>query len=198
MYEALATTDCEQLLFMDDDILLEPDSVLRAIAFSRHAREPMLVGGQMLAAGPLAAVDHGRGRRPAPLPVAQRPAHRPPPRPRRPPAAPDAMAAPAGGRRLQRLVDVPDPARRRRGARAAAAAVHQVGRRRVRAARPRAGYCTATVPGIAIWHMSFEKDDTSDWQAYFHYRNRLVAAALHGPDDPRGISSTCSSGPSGT
>ena len=48
MYEALATTDCEQLLFMDDDILLEPDSVLRAIAFSRHAREPMLVGGQML------------------------------------------------------------------------------------------------------------------------------------------------------
>ena len=48
------------------------------------------------------------------------------------------------------------------------------------------GYRTATVPGIAIWHMSFlEKDDTSDWQAYFHYRNRLVAAALHGPDDPQ-------------
>ena len=33
---------------MDDDILLEPDSVLRAVAFSRFAREPMLVGGQML------------------------------------------------------------------------------------------------------------------------------------------------------
>ena len=48
------------------------------------------------------------------------------------------------------------------------------------------GYRTATVPGIAIWHMSFlEKDDTSDWQAYFHYRNRFVAAALHGPDNPR-------------
>ncbi len=51
-----------------------------------------------------------------------------------------------------------------------------------------AGYRTATVPGIAIWHMSFlEKDDTSDWQAYFHYRNRLVAAALHGPDNPRAM-----------
>ena len=50
------------------------------------------------------------------------------------------------------------------------------------------GYRTATVPGIAIWHMSFlEKDDTSDWQAYFHYRNRLVAAALHGPDDPKAL-----------
>jgi galactofuranosylgalactofuranosylrhamnosyl-N-acetylglucosaminyl-diphospho-decaprenol beta-1,5/1,6-galactofuranosyltransferase len=36
--------------------------------------------------------------------------------------------------------------------------------------------------------MSFlEKDDTSDWQAYFHYRNRYVAAALHGPDNPRAL-----------
>jgi galactofuranosylgalactofuranosylrhamnosyl-N-acetylglucosaminyl-diphospho-decaprenol beta-1,5/1,6-galactofuranosyltransferase len=50
------------------------------------------------------------------------------------------------------------------------------------------GYRTATVPGIAIWHMSFlEKDDTSDWQAYFHYRNRYVAAALHGPDNPSAL-----------
>ncbi|MGQ0574697.1 MAG: glycosyltransferase, partial [Pseudonocardia sp.] len=48
MYTALGSTDCEQILFMDDDILLEPDSVLRAVAFSRYAREPMLVGGQML------------------------------------------------------------------------------------------------------------------------------------------------------
>src|SRR3954465_1005145 len=32
MYEAL-DTECEQILYMDDDILLEPDSVLRAIAF---------------------------------------------------------------------------------------------------------------------------------------------------------------------
>src|SRR3954453_8498869 len=36
--------------------------------------------------------------------------------------------------------------------------------------------------------MSFlEKDDTSDWQAYFHYRNRLVAAALHGPGGPKAL-----------
>ena len=48
MYEALATPETQQILFMDDDILLEPDSVLRAVAFSRFAREPMLVGGQML------------------------------------------------------------------------------------------------------------------------------------------------------
>jgi galactofuranosylgalactofuranosylrhamnosyl-N-acetylglucosaminyl-diphospho-decaprenol beta-1,5/1,6-galactofuranosyltransferase len=44
-----------------------------------------------------------------------------------------------------------------------------------------AGYPTATVPGVAIWHMSFaDKDDATDWQAYFHLRNRLVGAAMHG------------------
>ncbi|MGH3899461.1 MAG: glycosyltransferase, partial [Pseudonocardiaceae bacterium] len=50
MYEALEHTDCEQILYMDDDIVLEPDSILRAVAFSRFARHPMLVGGQMLQA----------------------------------------------------------------------------------------------------------------------------------------------------
>ncbi|MGH3842155.1 MAG: glycosyltransferase family 2 protein, partial [Pseudonocardiaceae bacterium] len=50
MYEALEHTDCEQILYMDDDIVLEPDSILRAVAFSRFARSPMLVGGQMLQA----------------------------------------------------------------------------------------------------------------------------------------------------
>ena len=48
MYEALKNTDCEQILFMDDDIRIEPDSVLRALAMNRFAKVPTLVGGQML------------------------------------------------------------------------------------------------------------------------------------------------------
>jgi galactofuranosylgalactofuranosylrhamnosyl-N-acetylglucosaminyl-diphospho-decaprenol beta-1,5/1,6-galactofuranosyltransferase len=48
MYEALKNTDCEQILFMDDDIRVEPDSVLRALAMNRFAKVPTLVGGQML------------------------------------------------------------------------------------------------------------------------------------------------------
>ena len=48
MYEALKNTDCEQILFMDDDIRIEPDSVLRALALNRFAKSPTLVGGQML------------------------------------------------------------------------------------------------------------------------------------------------------
>ena len=48
MYEALKNTDCEQILFMDDDIRIEPDSILRALSLNRFAKAPTLIGGQML------------------------------------------------------------------------------------------------------------------------------------------------------
>ena len=189
MYEALATTDCEQLLFMDDDILLEPDSVLRAIAFSRHAREPMLVGGQMLslqARSQLSTMGEVVDRhrflwRNAPRTdphhdLADRPLRQTPWLHRRVDVDYNAWWMCLIPRAVAEELGLPLPLfikwdDAEYGLRARAS-----------------GYRTATVPGIAIWHMSFlEKDDTSDWQAYFHYRNRLVAAALHGPDDPRGI-----------
>ncbi|WJL95112.1 glycosyltransferase [Microbacterium sp. ET2] len=45
-----------------------------------------------------------------------------------------------------------------------------------------AGYPTVSVPGVALWHVSWVgKDDSIDWQAYFHIRNRAVAALLHSP-----------------
>lgn len=44
------------------------------------------------------------------------------------------------------------------------------------------GYRTVTLPGAAVWHMPWTaKDDRLDWQAYFHQRNRWVAALLHSP-----------------
>jgi galactofuranosylgalactofuranosylrhamnosyl-N-acetylglucosaminyl-diphospho-decaprenol beta-1,5/1,6-galactofuranosyltransferase len=50
-----------------------------------------------------------------------------------------------------------------------------------------AGFPTVSLPGTAIWHLSWgDKDDASDWQAYFHIRNRLIAAALHSPHDHGG------------
>jgi len=48
MYEALKNTDCQQILFMDDDIRIEPDTILRVLAMNRFAKTPMLIGGQML------------------------------------------------------------------------------------------------------------------------------------------------------
>jgi galactofuranosylgalactofuranosylrhamnosyl-N-acetylglucosaminyl-diphospho-decaprenol beta-1,5/1,6-galactofuranosyltransferase len=189
MYEALATPETKQILFMDDDILLEPDSVLRAVAFSRYAREPMLVGGQMLslqARSQLSTMGEVVDRhkflwRNAPQTephhdLAERTLRTTPWLHRRvdvdynawwmcliPRAVAEDLGLP-----LPLFIKWDDA---------------EYGLR----ARSR-GYRTATVPGIAIWHMSFlEKDDTSDWQAYFHYRNRLVAAALHGPDDPKAL-----------
>ncbi|HWI42781.1 MAG TPA: glycosyltransferase [Nocardioides sp.] len=43
-----------------------------------------------------------------------------------------------------------------------------------------AGYPTVTFPGAAVWHVPWtDKNDALDWQAYFHQRNRFVAALLH-------------------
>ncbi|HEX8519608.1 MAG TPA: glycosyltransferase [Pseudonocardia sp.] len=187
MYEALATPECQQILFMDDDILLEPESVLRAVAFSRYAREPMLVGGQMLslqARSQLSAMGEVVDRhkflwRNAPQTephhdLAERTLRTTPWLHRRVDVDYNAWWMCLIPRAVAEDVGLPLPLfikwdDAEYGLRALSR-----------------GYRTATVPGIAIWHMSFlEKDDTSDWQAYFHYRNRLIAAALHGPDDPR-------------
>ena len=46
----------------------------------------------------------------------------------------------------------------------------------------RAGYPTVSLPGAGVWHMSWvDKDDLVGWQAYFHERNRIITALLHSP-----------------
>jgi galactofuranosylgalactofuranosylrhamnosyl-N-acetylglucosaminyl-diphospho-decaprenol beta-1,5/1,6-galactofuranosyltransferase len=43
-----------------------------------------------------------------------------------------------------------------------------------------AGYPTVSFPGAAVWHVPWtDKNDALDWQAYFHVRNRFIAALLH-------------------
>ena len=47
-----------------------------------------------------------------------------------------------------------------------------------------AGYTTVSLPGAAVWHVSWiDKDDLVGWQAYFHARNRFIYALLHSPYD---------------
>ncbi|HEY2194419.1 MAG TPA: glycosyltransferase [Actinomycetospora sp.] len=189
MYEALEHTDCEHILFMDDDIVLEPDSVLRALAFARFARAPMLVGGQMLslqARSHLHAMGEVVDRNTFFWQLA-------------PHTEDDHDFAVDSLREtlwMHRRTDVDYNAWWM-------CLIPRVVAEQVGQPLPlfikwddceyglRAGahgFPTATVPGVAIWHMSFvEKDDSSDWQAYFHARNRLVVAALHGPDDPKAM-----------
>ncbi|WP_285726298.1 glycosyltransferase [Psychromicrobium xiongbiense] len=45
-----------------------------------------------------------------------------------------------------------------------------------------AGFATVSLPGAAVWHVSWaDKDDLVGWQAYFHERNRTITALLHSP-----------------
>lgn len=44
----------------------------------------------------------------------------------------------------------------------------------------KAGVPVVSLPGAALWHVPFTaKDDSLEWQAYFHARNRMVAGLLH-------------------
>jgi galactofuranosylgalactofuranosylrhamnosyl-N-acetylglucosaminyl-diphospho-decaprenol beta-1,5/1,6-galactofuranosyltransferase len=48
------------------------------------------------------------------------------------------------------------------------------------------GYPTVSMPGVAAWHVPWDdKNDARDWQAYYHVRNRIVAALLHS-NEPHG------------
>ncbi|HWU23481.1 MAG TPA: glycosyltransferase [Nocardioides sp.] len=50
-----------------------------------------------------------------------------------------------------------------------------------------AGFPTVTMPGAAVWHVPWsDKNDALDWQAYFHHRNRIIAALLHSTYDKGG------------
>ncbi|GAA5169104.1 glycosyltransferase [Pseudonocardia eucalypti] len=186
MHEALTNTDCDQILLMDDDIVIEPDSVLRAVAFSRFTEQPTLVGGQMLNLqarshlhtmgevvdrykfkwGPAPHVEHDHDFAKYPLRHATK------------------------SKDLHRRIDVdyngwwmcliPRTVAEKLGLPLPLFIKWDDTEYGLRAGR--AGFPTATLPGVAIWHMPWsDKDDATDWQAYFHLRNRLVVAALHSP-----------------
>ncbi len=194
MYEALKNTDCEQILFMDDDIRVEPDSILRALALSRFAKTPTLVGGQMLnlqepshlhVMGEMVAAqnfmwtnainteyDHNFAKYPLSDEESER------------------------SRLLHRRVDVdyngwwmcmiPRQVAQELGQPLPLFIKWDDAEYGLRAGER--GYPTVTLPGAAIWHMAWsDKDDAIDWQAYFHLRNRLVVAAIHWDGNIRGL-----------
>ena len=184
MHEAMSRTDCEQILLMDDDIVIEPDSVLRLIAFSRFAEHPAIVGGHMLnlqARSELRAmgevVDHSRFVwAPAPNVRYDHDFARKPLRSK-------------ASRKLHRRVDVeyngwwmcliPRVVAEKMGLPLPLFIKWDDSEYSLRAQE--AGHPTVSLPGAAVWHMPWSnKDDAKDWQAYFHLRNRLVVAALHG------------------
>ncbi|MBI3215494.1 MAG: galactofuranosyltransferase GlfT2 [Mycobacterium sp.] len=194
MYEALKNTDCEQILFMDDDIRVEPDSILRALALSRFAKVPTLIGGQMLnlqepshlhVMGEMVdaanfmwsgAVNTEYDHNFAKYPLNDEEEYR--------------------SRLLHRRIDVdfngwwmcmiPRSVAEELGQPMPLFIKWDDVEYGLRAGEH--GYPTVTLPGAAIWHMAWsDKDDAIDWQAYFHLRNRLVVAAIHWDGNIRGL-----------
>ncbi|WP_346619987.1 glycosyltransferase [Blastococcus montanus] len=181
MHEALNSTDATHHILLDDDVQLEPDSIARLFAFARFTKKPMLVGGQMLALQDRSVL-HTMGEVIAPDKFFWR-------------AAPNTEYAHDFAEdplrktpRLHRRIDVdytgwwmclvPREAMEQLGFALPVFIKWDDAEYGIRAGEN--GFPTATLPGAAVWHLSWsDKDDTAGWQAYFHTRNRLVAAALH-------------------
>jgi galactofuranosylgalactofuranosylrhamnosyl-N-acetylglucosaminyl-diphospho-decaprenol beta-1,5/1,6-galactofuranosyltransferase len=183
MYESFANSDVTHHVLLDDDIQLEPDSILRARAFAAYAQKPILVGGQMLALQDRSVL-HTMGEivdrsnffwRNAPNTeyfhdFGEKTLRESPDLHRRIDVDYNGWWMCLIPRVVFEQIGMPLPVfikwdDAEYGLRAFAA-----------------GFPTVSLPGTAIWHLSWgDKDDASDWQAYFHIRNRLIAAALHSP-----------------
>ena len=203
MYEALENTDSPFILYTDDDIAIEPDSVLRAVQAARYAAKPIVVGGQMLnlqersqlrttgeqvnradfmwGAAPHAVYDHDFAKYPLRA-IGTRETHLDPKK--------------YDSRALHRRVDVeyngwwmclfPRIVAETNGQPLPLFIKWDDTEYSLRAARN--GFPTVTWPGAAIWHMAWaDKDDAIDWQAYFHLRNRLIVAAMYHEGPAKGI-----------
>jgi galactofuranosylgalactofuranosylrhamnosyl-N-acetylglucosaminyl-diphospho-decaprenol beta-1,5/1,6-galactofuranosyltransferase len=183
MHESFTNSDVSHHILLDDDIQLEPDSILRARAFAAYAQKPMLVGGQMLALQDRSVL-HTMGEivdrsnffwRNAPNTeyfhdFGEKTLRESPDLHRRIDVDYNGWWMCLIPRAVFEEIGMPLPVfikwdDAEYGLRAFAA-----------------GFPTVSLPGTAIWHLSWgDKDDASDWQAYFHIRNRLIAAALHSP-----------------
>jgi galactofuranosylgalactofuranosylrhamnosyl-N-acetylglucosaminyl-diphospho-decaprenol beta-1,5/1,6-galactofuranosyltransferase len=185
MYEALGDDPVggQNLLLMDDDIRLEPDTVLRLTALAGCTVAPTIVGGQMLQA-----------LHPNRLHVGAELA--------------DLAVLRAGQPVEGALADV-DVTELQQDVRVDAAyngwwaclipseVVHEVGYPlplffqwddieyglRARAS----GFPTVTLAGAGVWHADFAWKNWDDWSRYFSFRNALITSALHSDFDRRSI-----------
>ncbi|RBY89838.1 glycosyltransferase [Blastococcus sp. TF02A-26] len=181
MYESLTATDATHHLLLDDDVQIEPDCIARLFAFARFAKEPAIVGGQMLTLQDRSVL-HTMGEVVAPDTFFWRPA------PNTEYTHDFAEESLRESPDLHRRIDVdytgwwmclvPRAVMESVGLALPLFIKWDDAEYGVRARE--AGHSVVTLPGAAVWHLSWsDKDDEAGWQAYFHTRNRLVAAALH-------------------
>jgi galactofuranosylgalactofuranosylrhamnosyl-N-acetylglucosaminyl-diphospho-decaprenol beta-1,5/1,6-galactofuranosyltransferase len=193
LYEATAPGQGPaDVLFMDDDVLCEPEVVVRLAAFANRLAEPAIVGGQMLnllhPSQLLVPAEHADLPRMLPgLPVSTaklnvdllgtRKDGKPTLEEKRYDAGyngwwccliPSALVE-AIGYPLPFFFQWDD--------------VEYGYRARAR------GYATVTLPGAGLWHADFHWKDWDEWHRYFNMRNAMITSALHSPFDPKRVAS---------
>ncbi|MEV4774319.1 glycosyltransferase [Microbacterium sp. LWH12-1.2] len=187
MLETLQRPDSDFVQLLDDDVRIEPESLRRSIVFGRYATTPILVGGHMFDLldrpklhGWAEVVDENpfmwrnlyQERMPHDFGVANL---------RQSALLHKRMDADYNG---WWMCLIPVEAIERVGLALPAFIKWDDAEFCLRAGE--AGFPTVSMPGVALWHVSWvNKDDTIDWQAYFHARNRIVAGLLHS-QAPRG------------
>jgi len=183
MYEAVENGS-DYALLLDDDIVVEPESIVRLLTFADHCRTPTIVGGHMFDLYNRSIL-HTFGEVVDPY--------------RFVPSLPHAdmevrhdfsIANLRQTAWLHRRVDVdyngwwmcliPTKVIQEIGLSLPLFIKWDDAEYGLRARE--AGFATVSLPGAAVWHVSWiDKDDLVGWQAYFHERNRLIVTLLHSP-----------------
>ncbi|PRX47933.1 galactofuranosylgalactofuranosylrhamnosyl-N-acetylglucosaminyl-diphospho-decaprenol beta-1,5/1,6-galactofuranosyltransferase [Prauserella shujinwangii] len=189
LYEVAGNTRTEHanVLFMDDDVLLEPDLVIRLTAFSNRVVHPVIVGGQML-----------NLLHPDQLHVGAEYAHLNALEPGKPVPHSLSTADLLGvdeetgkPNRQERRVDaeyngwwsclIPYEVVREIGYPLPFFFQWDDAEYSYRARKH--GFPTVTLPGAGVWHADFHWKDWDEWHRYFNLRNSIITAALHSPFD---------------
>nr|WP_242613163.1 glycosyltransferase [Herbihabitans rhizosphaerae] len=183
LFETGRQAEHANVLFMDDDVLLEPDIAIRLTAFANRTSEPVIVGGQMLyllhptylhvqaeyaelenlapaqlpknalSNADLTGVDEETGK------------------PNRQEIRVDAgyngwwsCLIPS---EIVRECGYPLPM------------FFQWDDIEYGYRAKEHGFATVTLPGAGVWHADFHWKDWDDWHRYFNLRNSMITAALH-------------------
>ncbi|WP_175985931.1 glycosyltransferase [Microbacterium tenebrionis] len=187
MVETLERPDSDFVQLLDDDVRLEPESLRRSIVFGQYATKPILVGGHMFDLLDRPKL-HGWAEVVDESPFMWRNLYQ------------EEMPHDFGASNLRQstllhmrmdadyngwwMCLIPLDAIRQVGLSLPAFIKWDDAEFCLRAGE--AGFPTVSMPGVALWHISWvNKDDSIDWQAYFHARNRIVAGLLHS-NAPRG------------
>ncbi|WP_210480570.1 glycosyltransferase [Naasia sp. SYSU D00948] len=187
LYESMGMTSRpDYVIFMDDDIVLEPETANRMVAFADHSIEPLLVGGQMLylyhpnmlhTSAEYARLDQLKAGIPAhedeagldlteELPVEWVDAQY------------NAWWACLIPTKVVETIGYPLPV------------FFQWDDIEFGIRAGERGIPTVTLPGAAVWHADFSMKDGDDWARYFSHRNSLIVAALHSDLVPKVVTKT--------